>query len=80
MACWTNDRFTSTAHRVLNRSEQSRYSIPMFYNPEFDAVAECLPSCHDESNPARYEPIRYADYIAGIYSRIFSREAPGTVR
>ena len=74
MACWTNDKFTSTAHRVLNQSGQNRYSIPMFYNPEFDTVAECLPTCYDESNPSRYEPIHYGDYITGIYSRVFSRD------
>ncbi|MCP4877600.1 MAG: isopenicillin N synthase family oxygenase [Gammaproteobacteria bacterium] len=73
MACWTNDRFTSTAHRVLNQSGQNRYSIPMFYNPEFDTVAECLPTCYDESNPPRYEPIHYGDYIKRIYSRVFFR-------
>ena len=73
MACWTNDRFTSTAHRVLNQSGQDRYSIPMFYNPAFDTVAECLPTCCDESNPPRYEPIHYGDYVTQIYGRIFSR-------
>lgn len=77
MACWTNDRFTSTAHRVINRSGQDRYSIPMFYNPDFDTVAECLPTCCDESNPPRYEPIHYGDYIARIYGRIFSRGQAG---
>ena len=73
MACWTNDRFTSTAHRVLNQSGQDRYSIPMFYNPEFDTVVECLPTCCDVSNPPRYEPIHYGDYITRIYGQIFSR-------
>lgn len=77
MACWTNDRFTSTAHRVMNRSGQNRYSIPLFYNPNFDAVAECLPGCHDEFNPPRYQPIHYGDYIARIYGRIFSRDQHG---
>jgi len=72
MACWSNDRFTSTAHRVLNRSGEDRYSIPMFYNPSYDSVAECLPSCHDASNPARYQPIHYGDYISKIYARIFA--------
>ncbi|MFT5113910.1 MAG: isopenicillin N synthase-like dioxygenase [Parasphingorhabdus sp.] len=72
MACWTNDRFTSTAHRVLNKSGQDRYSIPMFYNPTFDTVAECLPTCCDESNPPRYKPIHYGDYVTGIYKQIFS--------
>ena len=74
MACWSNDRFTSTAHRVLNRSGRDRYSIPMFYNPDFDTVVECLPTCSDESNPPRYQPTHYGDYITRIYGRIFSRK------
>lgn len=38
MACWSNDRFTSIAHRVINRSRADRYSIPMFFNPVSSAV------------------------------------------
>jgi isopenicillin N synthase-like dioxygenase len=78
MACWTNDRFTSTAHRVVNRSGRDRYSIPMFYNPEFDTVAECLPTCCSDSSPPRYGPIHYGDYISRIYGRIFSRSDAGS--
>ncbi len=74
MACWTNDRFTSTAHRVTNRSGVDPYSIPLFFNPSFDTVAECLPSCHTAENPARYEPIHYGRYIQAIYGRIFRRD------
>ena len=74
MACWTNNQFTSTAHRVLNLSGQDRYSIPMFYNPGFDTVAQCLPSCSSESNPPQYEPIHYGEYVSRIYDRIFSNQ------
>ena len=73
MACWTNDVFTSTPHRVINNSGQNRYSIPMFYNPAYDTVAECLPSCCDESNPPKHEPIHYGNYVKDIYGRIFSK-------
>ena len=72
MACWTNDRFTSTAHRVINMSGHDRYSVPLFYNPSFDTVAECLPSCQGPGNPPRYEPIHYGEYVTSIYNRIFS--------
>ena len=78
MACWTNDRFRSTAHRVINRSGENRYSIPLFYNPGFNTVVECLPSCQSSDNPARYDPIHYGEYITGIYGRIFSRTAAKT--
>jgi len=72
LACWTNDRFASTPHRVLNESGTDRYSIPLFYNPRFDAMATCLPTCTDPDNPPRYPPMRCGDYILGKYNRTFA--------
>lgn len=34
---WTNDTFKSTLHRVMNKSGKERYSIPFFYEPNFNA-------------------------------------------
>ena len=75
LACWTNDRFTSTPHRVTNRSGADRYSIPMFFNPDFDTVVECVPSCRSADNPPRYEPIHFAAYVEALTSQIFSEQA-----
>lgn len=72
LAFWTNDRFTSTPHRVTNRSAQDRYSIPMFFNPDFDTVVECLPGCATPDNPPRYDPIHYGNYVETLTGRIFS--------
>ena len=72
LACWTNDRFTSTAHRVTNRSSAD---IPMFFNPSFDTVVECLPSCQNADNPPRYEPIHFAAYVEALTGQIFSGQA-----
>ncbi|CAN0603342.1 unnamed protein product, partial [Ectocarpus sp. 12 AP-2014] len=30
---WSNDRFSSTVHRVINRTKDARHSIPVFYDP-----------------------------------------------
>ncbi|MCX7199327.1 MAG: isopenicillin N synthase family oxygenase [Proteobacteria bacterium] len=62
LAFWSNDRFLSTPHRVINRSGTERYSIPFFFNPDLDARIECIPSCVDDAHPARYEPTTYLDY------------------
>ena len=80
LACWTNDRFTSTstAHRVLNTSTVDRYSIPFFYDPHFDTVAECLPSCCGPDNPPRYPSMRCGEYILGKYDQVYThRRNPG---
>ena len=33
MQMWTNGKFSSTPHRMINRSNRDRYSIPLFVNP-----------------------------------------------
>ncbi len=58
---WTNDRFLSTRHYANNNTgSRSRYSIPFFFNANPNYVMHCVPTCFDESNPAKYPPISYA--------------------
>ncbi|WP_020407837.1 isopenicillin N synthase family dioxygenase [Hahella ganghwensis] len=54
---FTNDRYISTLHRVINISGKERYSLPFFMDMDFDAVVEPLECCITEDNPAKY--IRY---------------------
>lgn len=60
---WSNDRFVSTMHRVVNVTGFERYSIPFFVGPNHDATIRVLPSCTDANNPPRYEPILAGDYV-----------------
>ena len=41
---WTNDRFLSTRHFANNRSPNSRYSVPFFFNATADYQMACLPT------------------------------------
>ena len=56
---WTNDQFLSTKHRVINTHTADRYSIPVFFGPNADAMIEVVPTCQGPSNPPRYEPVTY---------------------
>lgn len=62
MACWTNDRWVSTLHRVANPppdvrgASTDRVSIVFFHQPNYDARIECLPGCSGPGRPARHAP------------------------
>ena len=62
---WTNDRWKSTRHRVLNppRAAEGRLSFCHFIEPNYDALIECLPTCSGPEQPAKYPPIAAGDYM-----------------
>ena len=62
---WTNGVYSSTVHRVVNRSGRERYSIPFFFEPNFDCVVECLP----EFGPAKYPSITSGEYLLSKYAQ-----------
>ncbi|MGA8754858.1 MAG: 2-oxoglutarate and iron-dependent oxygenase domain-containing protein [Stellaceae bacterium] len=67
MRRWSNDRFLSTPHGVLNDSGTDRYSIAYFHSPNPDSIIECLPSCTGPDNPPRYPPAIYRDLVLEFY-------------
>jgi isopenicillin N synthase-like dioxygenase len=68
MAQWTNDRWRSTLHRVVNPpgeviSRRSRISIGFFCHPNFETMMECIPTCRDANGGSRYEPVKAGSYM-----------------
>lgn len=69
---WTNDRFLSTPHRVINTSGRHRYAIPFFFDSHPDTLIECLPTCQSPENPPRYAPTTYHDYALWFARRTYA--------
>jgi isopenicillin N synthase-like dioxygenase len=70
MARWTNDRWTSTLHRVVNPDAGSaistrRQSVPFFHNANYSARIECLPSVLAAGEKPKYEPVLAGPHLAG---------------
>jgi len=63
LARWSNDRFASTPHRVLNLSGRERYSQPFFYDPSMDSVVDCPAALLAPGEAPRQPPVRYSDYL-----------------
>jgi isopenicillin N synthase-like dioxygenase len=70
MSRWTNGRWRSTLHRVINPAREltgstQRLSMVAFTGPAGDTQVECLPSCIGEGRPARFEPVNAQAYVLG---------------
>ena len=76
---WSNDRFRSTRHRVINSSGRERYSIATFCDPDFDAWVDPKQMGLEEGDQSRYEPVRAGEHILRRFDESFSHRK-GRVR
>ena len=58
---WSNDRYKAPLHRVRSQTDQTRMSIPFFFNPRESFDYEPLPSTLKES-PPRYRAINFGEF------------------
>jgi isopenicillin N synthase-like dioxygenase len=70
---WSNDRFVSTPHRIINRSGKERYSIGVFYNPQSDAVVDPR-ELGVTAEECKHEPIAAGAYIASRWADYYGAQ------
>lgn len=63
MAIWTNDRWVSNPHRVVNPAGVDRYSSALFVTPPFHLRIEALPTCLDPEGRSRHQPLVAGPYL-----------------
>jgi isopenicillin N synthase-like dioxygenase len=68
MQRWTNDRWVSTLHRVVNPSRQEggmarRQSLAFFHQPNWSAEISCLDACLPPGQKPKYDSVLSGPYL-----------------
>jgi len=66
MKRWTNGRFKATVHRVVHLQDKSRYSMPLFCNPNFRTTVDPRDLGVSEAD-AKYAPVMSGDFLLGRF-------------
>lgn len=70
MQRWTNDRWRSTMHRVINKAGgRDRWSIAYFFDLDAESVITPLQACTSAERPPRYAPITAGEHLVEMYRR-----------
>jgi isopenicillin N synthase-like dioxygenase len=72
MMRWTNDRYLSNLHRVINKSGKERFSVPFFFSGNPDYTIRCFPSCETELG-AKYDPVTVGEWMTGRYADTYGK-------
>lgn len=68
---WTNDRYVSTLHRVINVSGNERYSVPFFFTGNPDTNVQCIPTCLGAGEVPKYPPVTVLDHLQSMYKATY---------
>ena len=79
---WTNGIYRSSLHRAsnFNPGGGARISLPLFFNPQWNARVECMPTCQGPGNPPKYEPVEAGPYIRALLEQSYRTGRPGVAQ
>ena len=69
---WSNNRFASTVHRVINRTKGARYSIPVFYDPNTNTLIDPT-DLGVPPKESKFAPVCAGEHIAGRNRNSFAQ-------
>jgi len=79
MAMWTNDRWASTLHRVVNPqradAHRDRISIGLFLHPNPEILVEPVETCIEPGEPPHHQPVLSGDFFLSRAKRAMSGAA-----
>jgi len=68
---WSNRRYRSTVHRVINSSGRERLSLVLAYDPNFETLVDARAFCAADESP-HDAPITCGDYLLWRFGKAFS--------
>ncbi len=68
---WSNRRYRSTVHRVINASGRERLSLVLAYDPNFETLVDPRAFCAEGETP-HDAPITCGDYLLWRFAKAFS--------
>jgi isopenicillin N synthase-like dioxygenase len=81
MKRWTNGRFKATIHRVVHLQDKSRYSMPLFCNPNFRTTVDPRDLGISDAD-AQYPPVMSGDFLLSRFKatrKLWGAESKGVV-
>jgi isopenicillin N synthase-like dioxygenase len=73
MPRWTNDIYRSNLHRVVNASKSGapRYSVPFFFEPNYEAPIEPIAGTVSADRPRRYGPCTAGEHLRHMVEKTY---------
>jgi isopenicillin N synthase-like dioxygenase len=68
---WTNGEFASTPHRAVNVTGEPRFSFPLFFGANYDAIARPLPKFCSPERPPRYPPTKCGPWTVKNITEVY---------
>lgn len=72
----TNGLYHSNLHRVINNSsERSRYSVPIFFDPDYFYRVKCVPTLWPEAGEPDFPETTVGEHIAYMFRKTYGLSA-----